>query len=151
MEKDSEFQIGIKALIINKRGEVLLLKSGEKERKYAGMDFWDLPGGRIKVGFGIEDTLRREVNEELGISGEEIEIGDLFDATISNFKGSLRLKELLLMLIIYKCKLKRTMEFRLSDEHSDWRWVPIDEAKELLKIKFAKNFIDKLDDLKNKS
>ncbi len=145
---DQEFHIGIKALITNERGEVLLLKSGPAEQQHTQVEFWDLPGGRIKAGHDIADTLKREIEEELGVSGSNIDIGNIFDATISNFKAS-HGKNLGLMLIVYHCKLKDKQTFQLSDEHSEWKWISIDEAKKLLATKFAKGFIDKLNELKN--
>ena len=148
MNEDSKFYIGIKALIINEKNEILLLRAGPEERKHTKIDFWDLPGGRIKANHDIENTLRREVKEELGISEEDIEIDDIFDATISNFR-KLHGEDISLMLIVYRCRLPSIKEFRLSDEHSEWRWINIDEAKKLLGIKFAKSFVEKLDKLKN--
>jgi len=144
---EQEFHIGIKALIKNEKGEMLLLKSGPAEQKHTQVEFWDLPGGRIKTGHSISDTLKREVEEELGISGQNVEIGKVFDATISNFKAS-HGKNVGLMLIAYNCKLNGKQDFKLSDEHSEWKWVKIEDAKKLLSTKFAKNFIDRLDELK---
>ena len=143
---EAKFHIGVKALIMNEQNEILLLKAGSDEKKH-NIEFWDFPGGRIKEGHNIEETLRREVEEELGIMGNEIEIRQLFDATISNFKG-LREDGTLLMLLVYICKLHDIRNFKLCDEHSEWRFVPIDEAKKLLAVKFRKSFTGKLDSLK---
>lgn len=141
---DQEFHIGIKALITNGNGEILLLKSGPAEQKHTNVEFWDLPGGRIKAGASIEDTLKREIEEELGVSGQHVEVGEVFDASISKFKAS-KTKDLGLMLIVYHCRLNGAQEFRLSDEHSEWKWFPTGEAKGLLGVKFAQGFLDKLD------
>jgi len=149
MEEAAEFNIGIKALITNDKNEILLLKAGHEETKHTKIDFWDFPGGRIKQGYGIEDTLRREVEEELGIPGEDIKTESIFDATISNFKQLHG--RLFLMLIVYKCRLLGSKKFKLSNEHSECKWLPIDEAKKLLGTKFPKSFTDKLDELKKGS
>ncbi len=144
-KEDADFRIGIKALIMNEKNEMLLLNSGPAERKHSDVDFWDFPGGRIKQEDGIDATLRREVEEELGISRKDVDIGKLFDATISNFKA-LKDRNVYLMLLVYLCKLKsKKLKFRLSDEHSEHRWVPIGEAKKLLSVKYSKSFVEKLD------
>ena len=138
------FQIGIKAIITNDKNEILLLKSGPAEEEHSKVTFWDLPGGRIQEGHDIEDTLRREIEEELGVSGELVEIEGIFSATISNFKKSHHHSNTCLMLIAYKCRLD-SKDFSLSDEHSEHRWVGVEEAKKLLSTKFPKKFTDELD------
>ncbi len=143
-EKNSKFYIGIKALIQNEKGQLLLLKSGPEEKKYTKVDFWDIPGGRIQEDQSIEDTLRREVKEELDV--DDIEIGDMFAATISKF-GKNKNNDMYLMLIAYRCKLKAKNKFVLSGEHSEYKWATIPEAKHLLSVKFSKDFTDKLDEL----
>ena len=140
------FQIGIKAIIINDKNEILLLKSGPAEEEHTKITFWDLPGGRIQEGHTIEDTLRREVEEELGISSDLLKIDGIFDATISNFKKSHHHSNTCLMLIAYKCELKSN-KFKLSDEHSEYGWFSAPEAKKLLSTKFPKNFTDRFDSL----
>jgi len=144
---EAKFHTGIKALITNENGEILLLKSGPAEEKHTKVEFWDFPGGRIKEGCDIEDTLRREVEEELGVRGDELKIGDIFGATISNFKAS-HGEDISLMLIVYKCELSGNREFVLSEEHSEWKYVSVEDAKRLLSVKFPASFIKRLDELK---
>ena len=144
---EQTFHAGIKALLTNSKGEILVLKSGPAEKKWVKRDFWDLPGGRIKKGQSIEQTLEREVEEELGIPGKSVKIRGLFDACISNFyahgKGKTRL-----LIITYKCTLHSNKKFKLSSEHSEWKWASPKQAKKLLSDKFPKSLTNKLDSLK---
>lgn len=55
------------ALIVNKEGKVLLAKSHKWFDKYT------LPGGHIEIGETMEEALRREVKEEVGLDVEVVE------------------------------------------------------------------------------
>ncbi len=57
--------IGCGALIINDRNETLLVKRTSKSRNEAG--FWSKPGGTVEFGENVEDAVKREIKEELGI------------------------------------------------------------------------------------
>jgi 8-oxo-dGTP pyrophosphatase MutT (NUDIX family) len=58
------FQIGIKGLIRNLEGKILLLKVPEWGQN---PEHWDMPGGRMEPGESFLQTLRRELNEEIGV------------------------------------------------------------------------------------
>ena len=57
--KEQLFQVGVKALIEDEMGRVLLLKN---------RDFWDMPGGRMDQGEDVRQTLERELTEEIGVN-----------------------------------------------------------------------------------
>jgi 8-oxo-dGTP pyrophosphatase MutT (NUDIX family) len=61
---EDNFHLGIKALIRNSKGEYLLLKTNKAR---IDKEYYDIPGGRIKRGEDIINTLKREVFEETGI------------------------------------------------------------------------------------
>lgn len=147
MDNEEKFEIGVKALIVNEKNEILVLKAGAAELRYEKRDFWDLPGGRIQIGFGIKETLEREIEEELGISGKAVSIINIFDAGISHFKVLRNEERLSLMLVVYKCRLIGKHEFKLSEEHSEYKWANKEETKYLLKTKFSEEFIKRLDNL----
>jgi 8-oxo-dGTP diphosphatase len=59
-------------IILNDKDEVLLiLRDNIPDILYP--DFWDIPGGQIEDGENPEQTLRREMMEELGID----DLGDI--------------------------------------------------------------------------
>ena len=60
-----------KAVIFNDEVEVLLLAT-DNNPQFEG--HWDLPGGHLKQGEGVEDGLRREVYEETGLNIQDVEI-----------------------------------------------------------------------------
>jgi ADP-ribose pyrophosphatase len=62
--------VGCGALIVNENGETLLLKRSSNTRNEAG--FWSKPGGGVEFGEEVEEALKREVKEELGVDIGEI-------------------------------------------------------------------------------
>ncbi|MBI1978981.1 MAG: NUDIX hydrolase [Candidatus Aenigmarchaeota archaeon] len=140
---EQKFHVGAKALIMNDENEILILKTNAEGMKHSNPSHWDLPGGRIKEGDSLEGTLRKEIEEELGINNMEI-LGH-FDTSISNLKIPLENETVGLLLVVYKCKLPNNIsDLKLSSEHLEYKWAYIEETKELLKLKFADSFIEKL-------
>lgn len=60
-----------KAIILNEKKEILLAQ----RHQYPFRGGWDFPGGHIYVDETIEENLKRELREELGVPSE---MGDLF-------------------------------------------------------------------------
>jgi 8-oxo-dGTP pyrophosphatase MutT (NUDIX family) len=58
------FQIGVKGIIVVGDHVLLLKRAGD-----AMGPFWETPGGRMEEGETVEETLRRELAEELPASG----------------------------------------------------------------------------------
>jgi len=54
-----------RAIVINKEGEILLLKRSKKDDYMPGK--WELPGGKLDTGQDISNALEREVLEETGL------------------------------------------------------------------------------------
>ncbi|MBU5687829.1 MAG: NUDIX hydrolase [Candidatus Aenigmatarchaeota archaeon] len=148
MSNEEQYHLGIKALILNKQNQVLILKTNPEELKGDKTIHWDLPGGRVKKGDSIETTLRKEVKEELDI--DKIEILSHFDSFISNIRIPVKDYDVGLILFVYKCKIDENSKIKLSFEHTEYKWASIEEAKELLSYKYPKSFIEKLDFLLKK-
>lgn len=79
------FKINVSA-IINKGSEILIIQRSETEDMFPG--FWGIPGGTMEVSDrSIEDCLRREIMEEVGI-----EIGNIHFLTSENSNGKVYIK-----------------------------------------------------------
>jgi mutator protein MutT len=63
--------LGCGALIINDRDETLLMLRSKNSKNEAG--YWSKPGGSVEYGETVEDAVKREIKEELGV---EIELLD---------------------------------------------------------------------------
>ena len=115
------FNVGVKAAIL--RDDRLLIV------KHATKGFWDVPGGRIDDNESIEDTLGREIAEELpnvklvGI-GKSICAYRVPDFTFDDGSG--------LVLLVYAVDAEYDENnIELSSEHSEMKWATYDEAMEI--------------------
>lgn len=120
------FQIGAKAVIKDLDGRVLLIKISNPKKNY-----WDIPGGRMQKESTVEETLRREIQEETGI----VEIQDL--KPLTTFLTHIRLpiskdQTSGLVFFVYSCQLVKKCEIVLSDEHTEYKWAAPEEAAALL-------------------
>lgn len=137
MSSEDVFHLGVKALIRNQEGEVLLLQVNPV--KLNGKDYWDLPGGRVQKGGSIEDTLKREVLEETGI--DEITNIKPVSMVLSNIRIPIGGNESVgLILGVYACTVSDDAEVVLSDEHIAYKWYSHQQAAELLRVKYPNDF-----------
>lgn len=138
----ARFFHGIKAWIVNESGEVLLLKTNPTTLVgRTGEPYRDLPWGRVDQGETPEDTLRRELREELGIT--DIALGSYKGTTLSPITIPVDDDVYGLFLSVYDCVLFHP-SLQLSDEHLDIAWVSVDSAKVLLSVKYPAWFLDLL-------
>jgi 8-oxo-dGTP diphosphatase len=142
--KEKIYHLGVKALIRNQSGEVLLLKVNQKKFKNPKPgSYWDIPGGRVLNGHTIEETLRREVEEETGLT--TLESFEPIDTVVSNIEIPLEgEKKAGLVLSIYTCFPRGEINVRLSEEHTEYCWFSTQEAANLLSYKYPVSFTEKV-------
>ncbi|KKP79547.1 MAG: nucleotide exchange factor GrpE [Candidatus Moranbacteria bacterium RIFOXYC12_FULL_36_13] len=121
-------EITVKAVVISEDGQTLILKRVKDSD--TNPDKWDIPGGLLEAGETIEKALKREIKEETGL---EVEIGPVirvseFPKETKQFK-----KEKRSLRFIAYCQ--GNTEVKLSDEHSEFLWLEIDEAVKKLNEK----------------
>jgi ADP-ribose pyrophosphatase YjhB (NUDIX family) len=105
-------------------GRVLLHRAGEET-------LWTLPGGRAEMGEAAEDTIRREMREELGTEVDVLRllwcVEDFFD-----YNG-LSVHELALYFLIRLPPGSRPLTLSAfastdGDTRLQFRWCPLDET-----------------------
>ncbi len=107
----------VTAAVIRKRGRILVA-----QRPVRGMlgGLWEFPGGKREKGETLEECLRREIQEELGI---EIKVGE-FLTQVGHTYTHMRIT-----LYAFLCRHVAGRPRALAV--ADWRWVTLDELDEL--------------------
>lgn len=72
-------------MISNAAGEVLLIRRGQSPR----LGQWSIPGGKLEWGESLKDGLRREIQEETGITIEIERLIDVVDLLSRDAAGEL--------------------------------------------------------------
>ncbi len=100
---------------------------------------WDFPKGHIETGEDAQETARRELKEETGIS--EIRFLDGYKATLRYF---FRQKGIgIFKVVIYFLAETDQSEVTLSYEHIGYGWLPYDAALERLTFKNSRDLLIK--------
>jgi 8-oxo-dGTP pyrophosphatase MutT (NUDIX family) len=105
-----KFFVGVKAIIYDETRGVLLLRDPR---------IVDVPGGRIDDNESYEETLRREISEEL--PGTEVKsVGKL----VGTYKLPFDIKDDTgLVLLFFRVEAKVPEQVILSDEHEEFIWA----------------------------
>ncbi len=145
MDKHKKFHIGVKALIVNE-GKILLFQiNPEHVNDKARGAYWDIPGGRIEANDTALETLKRELQEEAGIS--DFSNPEFFHASIANIEIPTSEGVVGLALFIYKVRINPDQPITISSEHINYEWFEFNKAAELLSVKYPPDFTDKIKNL----
>ena len=106
-------------------GRYLLLKRSLDKDFEQGE--WETGSGRLEQGEGFTEALKRESREELGIELR----AECIVGTTHFFRGERR-PENELVGVIFGCSVPDETEFILSKEHTDYKWMTADEARNFL-------------------
>lgn len=129
------FQIGVKALVRNAEGAILIV--GHRSTHGARLHV-DLPGGRMEAGETFADTLRRELQEELSITVfEQKELVGVVQANISITVGETQVP---LVLVVYAIELPPATHLHPGGGEELFDWVAPQRAAELLAAKYPPSF-----------
>ena len=107
--------------ILRDKDLFLIVKRNENDNLYLGA--WEFPGGHLEDGETIKEGLKRELLEEIGFEDE-------FNPIITHYYDEIKSenRELIYNLEIdFIINVDRSkLEIKLSDEHSEYKWVTKD-------------------------
>ena len=103
------YRMSSHAVITNSEGEVLMVKA-----TYGNLN-WGFPGGALDPGETVHEALRRECMEELGCEVEILYLSGIY------YHGGVNSHAL-----IFRCDLPESARIVLSEEHSEWKYMPLD-------------------------
>jgi len=116
----------------------VLYRQVDKNHYYLLMHYkaghWDFPKGHVEEGESMEQTAKRELEEETGINDVQILPGFLYeyDYEFGKKAGKQKSKKVTFMLAN-----TRQISTRLSHEHKGARWVPYERALKMLTFENA--------------
>ena len=122
--------------VIRKENKILLTLRQEADPKDTEFNnIWQIPGGGLEFAETPEECAAREAREELGIEIEILRlIPKLYTAVRGNWQG---------LLIPFVCKMRFPEDkIILNEEASDFRWVTLQEAKNLKLTPFTQMILE---------
>ena len=115
-------------LVRNANGELLLCKMPSDRGVFPGQ--WGLPGGGVNADETIEEGLRRELREELGIEVERISPALFKDGEYKKAFSDGSTRTVYMIFLIFDC-VAASEDISLNSEFDEFRWVPPAEALNL--------------------
>ncbi len=104
-----------------KNGKVLLTRRVDKKVKFNGK--WQLPGGVWEPNETIEQALKREIKEELGIDLKHyVFVPKIFEEFRKTFH---------LIIFVFTAKFPEEAKVKLNEEADEYDWFTLEEIKNL--------------------
>ncbi|MCL2860477.1 MAG: NUDIX domain-containing protein [Oscillospiraceae bacterium] len=110
-------KVGAIALMKNENDEILMLL----RKKEPAKGFWAIPGGNVELYEKLEDTIIREMKEELDV---EVEVTKF----LCNIQDINEEKDLHWIMPVYEARIVNgTLRNVEPDKHEDMRWFKLSE------------------------
>lgn len=121
------FRVAVKAMIVHDK-KLLLMKRADDDPQSPGI--WEIPGGRLELGEDPILGLIREIREETGLY-----IRPSVPLSVRHF---VRTDDQVVTMIVFFSKAIGGEFVGLSEEHSNFEWVDLEECKQKINPFFLK-------------
>ena len=116
-----DYRLSVKAFILDENENLLIIKrSGNVDHN---PDVWELPGGKIMPGDDPFKALTIETRCET-----DLKINIMYPLSVRHFQRDNG--EIITMLVFVCNPVNKTI--KLSERHSEYKWVSIEESEKLL-------------------
>lgn len=102
--------IQVAAALLFDKGKVFATKRGNSPYPYVAHKF-EFPGGKIEAGEKGEETVKRELKEELDM---DVEVGSLYACHTFEYP------DFIITLFLYECEMRSNFELK---EHESYAWI----------------------------
>lgn len=126
MKNKINFRLAVKAFIVKKNKLFIMKRALDDVQK---PNIWEIPGGRLDLGEDPILGLMREVREETGMY-----VRPLCPMSIRHFS---RDDGQLITMLVFFCRPMNGF-LKISEEHSNFNWVDLEQSKEKLTEFFHK-------------
>jgi len=128
---------GVAGIIINEDNLVLLTQSQKWHDKFA------LPGGHMRKGESMFQSLQREMKEETNL---DIVSGDLLCVEELMYPEEYYDSGRHFIIFIFRCRPKAYNQVRLNDEAYGYQWLPLADIDKFPLTEWSKKAIRRLND-----
>ena len=127
--------IGSNAIILNSKGEILLVKRSDTDKYFPGE--WELPGGGVDFTETPQESLKREVLEECGLT---VAVGKPLG--VHRFEMEENGVVIAVSEVTFLCTLTSPAQaVTVSHEHSAYRWIVKKEIENFQVNEYMKNVL----------
>ena len=111
--------VGIGAVIL-RGGKILLEKRGNEP----GLGEWTIPGGVVELGESLEEAVKRETNEETGLTVKNAILIDVIDQVHLDEAGEIEYQYVIIDYIVEAEGMPNP-----SSDADELQWVPLDQVE----------------------
>ncbi|MBI5220902.1 MAG: NUDIX domain-containing protein [Candidatus Liptonbacteria bacterium] len=124
MDKVDRIFVATKAFL-ERDGKILVLRESNVYADGTNAGRWDVPGGRVEPGQRFDESLKREVLEETGLTAE---VGEPF--YVGEWRPEVRGEKWQIVGVYFRCRAGDG-EVKLGQDHDEFRWISPSEATDL--------------------
>lgn len=112
-------KVHVTAAVIENENKILCVQRNSNKFEYISYK-WEFPGGKVEDNEQLEETIKREIMEELNL---QISISSFFIRVEHQYP------DFILVMDTFKCKIVAGV-LQLN-EHVSFKWLEVDELSEL--------------------